>query len=78
MAVILAIPVMAWRDRFSGGLAAAVMLLEVLALASTGGAARSPAWPPATPTIGANFDIYLPHWLALNNTLILARCSWTN
>jgi polyferredoxin len=72
VAIILAIPVMAWRDRFTWvAWLTAVMLVEVLVLVVNGW--RCPLTSLAaryTDDRRANFDIYLPHWLAANNKRI--------
>ena len=72
VAVILAIPVMAWRARFTWvAWLTAVMLIEVLVLVVNGW--RCPLTSLAaryTDDRRANFDIYLPLWLAANNKRI--------
>ena len=72
VAVILAIPVMAWQERFTAtAVLTGIMLGEVLVLvvnrwrcSLTDLAARY------TEDRRANFDIYLPVWLAANNKRI--------
>ena len=70
--VILAIPVMAWRNRFTASaVLTGVMLGEVLVLVVNGW--RCPLTDLAaryTDDRRANFDIYLPLWLAANNQRI--------
>ena len=72
VAVILAIPVMAWQDRFTAtAVLTAIMLGEVLVLVVNGW--RCPLTDLAaryTDDRRANFDIYLPLWLAANNKRI--------
>ena len=72
VAVILAIPVMAWQDRFTAAaVLTAVMLGEVFVLVANGW--RCPLTDLAaryTDDRRANFDIYLPLWLAANNKRI--------
>ena len=72
VAVIVAIPVMAWQDRFSAAaVLTAVMLGEVFVLVVNGW--RCPLTDLAaryTDDRRANFDIYLPLWLAANNKRI--------
>ena len=72
VAVILAIPVMAWRNRFTAAaVLTAVMLGEVAVLVLNGW--RCPLTDLAaryTDDRRANFDIYLPLWLAANNKRI--------
>ena len=72
VAVILAIPVMAWQDRFTAtAVLTAIMLIEVLVLVVNGW--RCPLTDLAaryTDDRRANFDIYLPLWLAANNKRI--------
>ena len=72
VAIILAIPVTAWHERFgwTAGLTA-VMLIEVLVLVVNGW--RCPLTDLAgryTDDRRANFDIYLPLWLATHNKRI--------
>lgn len=72
VAVILAIPVMAWQDRFvAAGWLTAIMLVEVAVLLLNGW--RCPLTDLAaryTDDRCANFDIYLPLWLATHNKRI--------
>ena len=72
VAVILAIPVMAWQDRFTAVVwLVAVMLVETAVLIGNGW--RCPLTDLAaryTDDRRANFDIYLPLWLAANNKRI--------
>jgi hypothetical protein len=72
VAVILAIPVTAWQDRFTASaVLTGVMLAEVLILVVNGW--RCPLTDLAaryTDDRRANFDIYLPLWLAANNKRI--------
>jgi hypothetical protein len=72
VAIILAIPVMAWQNRFTASaVLAGVMLGEVLVLVANGW--RCPLTDLAaryTDDRRANFDIYLPLWLAANNKWI--------
>jgi hypothetical protein len=72
VAVILAIPVMAWRERFTAAaVLTGVMLGEVLLLMVNGW--RCPLTDLAaryTDDRRPNFDIYLPLWLAANNKRI--------
>jgi len=72
VAVILAIPVMAWQDRFTAtAVLTGIMLGEVLVLVINGW--RCPLTDLAaryTDDRRANFDIYLPLWLAANNKRI--------
>ena len=72
VAVILAIPVMAWQGRFTAtALLTGVMVGEVLVLVVNGW--RCPLTDLAaryTDDRRANFDIYLPLWLAANNKRI--------
>lgn len=69
VAVILAIPVMAWQDRATAVVVlTAVMLVEVAVLLACGW--RCPLTLLAeryTDDRRANFDIYLPLWLATHN-----------
>ena len=70
--VILAIPVMAWQDRFAVvAVLTGIMLVEVAVLLANGW--RCPLTDLAaryTDDRRANFDIYLPLWLAANNKRI--------
>jgi hypothetical protein len=70
--VILAIPVLAWQDRFVGvAWLTAIMLAEVAVLVVNGW--RCPLTILAaryTDDRRANFDIYLPVWLATHNKRI--------
>ena len=70
--VILAIPVMAWQRRVTAvAWLTAVMLVEVAVLLANGW--RCPLTDLAaryTDDRHANFDIYLPLWLAANNKRI--------
>lgn len=70
--VIVAIPVMAWRDRFvAAAILSGIMLGEVLVLVVNGW--RCPLTDLAaryTDDRCANFDIYLPLWLAAHNKQI--------
>jgi hypothetical protein len=72
VAVILAIPVMAWQERSTAAaVLSGVMLVEVLVLVVNGW--RCPLTDLAaryTDDRRANFDIYLPLWLAANNKRI--------
>jgi succinate dehydrogenase hydrophobic anchor subunit len=72
VAIIVAIPVLAWQDRFAWvATFTAVMLAEVAVLAVNG--MRCPLTDLAarfTDDRRANFDIYLPLWLAANNKRI--------
>jgi len=72
VAVILAIPLMAWQHRLTAvTVLTAVMLIEVLVLVVNGW--RCPLTDLAaryTDDRRANFDIYLPLWLAANNKRI--------
>jgi hypothetical protein len=72
VAVILAIPVLAWQERFTAAaVLTAVMLGEVFVLVVNGW--RCPLTDLAaryTDDRRANFDIYLPLWLAANNKRI--------
>jgi hypothetical protein len=72
VAVILAIPVMAWQNRFrAAAVLTGVMLGETLLLVVNGW--RCPLTDLAaryTDDRRANFDIYLPLWLAANNKRI--------
>ena len=72
VAVILAIPLMAWQNRFTAvPVLTAIMLVEVLVLVVNGW--RCPLTDLAaryTDDRRANFDIYLPLWLAANNKRI--------
>lgn len=72
VAIILAIPVMAWQGRFGAAtILTGVMLGEVLILVVNGW--RCPLTDLAaqyTDDRRANFDIYLPLWLAANNKRI--------
>ena len=72
VAVILAIPVMAWQDRVTAtAVLTGIMLAEVLVLVVNGW--RCPLTDLAaryTDDRRANFDIYLPLWLAANNKRI--------
>jgi hypothetical protein len=72
VAVILAIPVLAWQNRFAAvALLTAIMLVEVMVLVLNGW--RCPLTDLAgryTDDRRANFDIYLPLWLAANNKRI--------
>jgi hypothetical protein len=74
--VIMALPVLAWRGRFGwAALASAVVWLECAVLAFnhwhcplTFVAARY------TTNRAANFDIFLPRWLAHSNTRFFGAC----
>jgi hypothetical protein len=72
VAVILAIPLMAWQDRFTAvAWLTAIMLVEVAVLVGNGW--RCPLTDLAaryTEDRRANFDIYLPLWLATHNKRI--------
>jgi polyferredoxin len=72
VAVILAIPLMAWQNRVAAlTVLTAIMLIEVLVLVVNGW--RCPLTDLAaryTDDRRANFDIYLPLWLAANNKRI--------
>ena len=72
VAVIVAIPVLAWRGRFAAAAwSTAVMLVEVAVLLANGW--RCPLTDLAaryTDDRRPNFDIYLPLWLAANNKRI--------
>jgi hypothetical protein len=72
VAVILAIPLMAWQGRFTAvAWLTAIMLVEVAVLLGNGW--RCPLTDLAaryTDDRRANFDIYLPLWLAANNKRI--------
>ena len=72
VAIILAIPLLAWQNRFSAAaVLTGVMLLEVVVLLVNGW--RCPLTDLAaryTEDRRANFDIYLPLWLAANNKRI--------
>ena len=72
VAVILAIPVMAWQDRVTAtAVLTGIMLTEVLVLVVNRW--RCPLTDLAaryTDDRRANFDIYLPRWLAANNKRI--------
>ena len=72
VAVIFAIPVMAWLNRLTAVVVlTAVMLAEVAVLLANGW--RCPLTLLAaryTDDRRANFDIYLPLWLAANNKRI--------
>jgi polyferredoxin len=72
VAVILAIPLMAWQNRVTAvTVLTAIMLIEVLVLVVNGW--RCPLTDLAaryTDDRRANFDIYLPLWLAANNKRI--------
>ena len=72
VAVILAIPVMAWQERFTTvAWLIAIMLVETAVLVGNGW--RCPLTDLAaryTDDRRANFDIYLPLWLAANNKWI--------
>jgi hypothetical protein len=72
VAVILAIPVLAWQDRFVAvAWLTAIMLAEVAVLVVNGW--RCPLTDLAaryTDDRRANFDIYLPLWLATYNKQI--------
>jgi len=72
VAVILAIPVMAWQERVTAtAVLTGIMLGEVLLLVVNGW--RCPLTDLAaryTDDRRANFDIYLPLWLAANNKRI--------
>ena len=67
--IILAIPVLAWQNRFTGvAVFTGIMLVEVAVLAVNG--MRCPLTDLAarfTDDRRANFDIYLPLWLARYN-----------
>lgn len=70
--IIVAIPLMAWQDRFTAvAVLTGIMLGEVLVLVINGW--RCPLTALAaryTDQRQANFDIYLPLWLAANNKRI--------
>ena len=70
--IILAIPVLAWQNRFTGvAVFTGIMLVEVAVLAFNG--MRCPLTDLAaryTDDRRDNFDIYLPLWLARHNKLI--------
>jgi len=72
VAVILAIPLMAWQERVTAtAVLTGIMLGEVLVLVVNGW--RCPLTDLAaryTEDRRANFDIYLPVWLAANNKRI--------
>jgi hypothetical protein len=72
VAIILAIPVMAWQNRDTAVIVlTAVMVLEVVILLVNG--MRCPLTDLAaryTDDRRANFDIYLPLWLATHNKRI--------
>jgi hypothetical protein len=72
VAVILAIPVMAWQERSTAtAVLSGIMFVEVLVLVVNGW--RCPLTDLAaryTDDRRANFDIYLPLWLAANNKRI--------
>ena len=72
VAVIVAIPVMAWKNRFvAAAWLTGIMLTEVLVLVVNGW--RCPLTDVAarfTDDRRPNFDIYLPLWLAANNKRI--------
>lgn len=72
VAVILAIPLMAWQERVTAtAVLTGIMLGEVLVLVVNGW--RCPLTDLAaryTDDRRANFDIYLPLWLAANNKRI--------
>jgi hypothetical protein len=72
VAVILAIPLLAWQQRdTAAAVLTAIMLGEVLVLVVNGW--RCPLTDLAaryTDDRRANFDIYLPLWLAANNKRI--------
>jgi len=72
VAVILAIPLMAWQDRVTAtAVLTGIMLTEVLVLVVNRW--RCPLTDLAaryTDDRRANFDIYLPLWLAANNKRI--------
>jgi hypothetical protein len=72
VAVILAIPVLAWQNRdTAAAVLTGIMLGEVLVLVVNGW--RCPLTDLAaryTDDRRANFDIYLPLWLAANNKRI--------
>lgn len=72
VAVIFAIPVMAWLNRLAAvAVLTAVMLVEVVVLLANGW--RCPLTILAaryTDDRRANFDIYLPLWLAAHNKRI--------
>ena len=72
VAVIVAIPVTAWQDRVTAtAVLTGIMLGEVLVLVVNGW--RCPLTDLAaryTDDRRANFDIYLPLWLAANNKRI--------
>jgi hypothetical protein len=72
VAVIFAIPVMAWRNRVAAvAVLTAIMLAEVAVLLLNGW--KCPLTILAaryTDDRRANFDIYLPLWLAANNKRI--------
>jgi len=70
--IILAIPVLAWQNRFTGvAVFTGIMLVEVAVLAFNG--MRCPLTDLAaryTDDRRDNFDIYLPLWLATYNKRI--------
>jgi hypothetical protein len=72
VAIILTIPVMAWQGRVTAtAVLTGIMLAEVLVLVVNGW--RCPLTILAaryTDDRRANFDIYLPLWLAANNKRI--------
>lgn len=72
VAVILLIPVFAWQDQFAVvAVLAAIMAVEIAVLGFNG--IRCPLTDVAgryTEDRRANFDIYLPLWLAANNKRI--------
>jgi hypothetical protein len=90
VAVIVAMPVLAWQDRFVGvAWLTAIMLVEVAVLVVNGW--RCPLTDLAaryTDDRRANFDIYLPLWLAAYNKqvfgmlfvagLLFAVVRWTS
>jgi len=69
---IVAIPLAGWRGEYrAAAWLAAIVALEVAVLAVNGG--RCPLTAVAARHTGdrrANFDIYLPEWLARHNKLI--------
>jgi len=70
--VIVAIPVMAWQDRFvAAAILSGVMLGEVLVLVINGWSCPlTDLAARYTDDRRANFDIYLPLWLAAHNKQI--------
>lgn len=72
VACILAIPILAWGGRLlAAGILCGVVLLEVVVLLLNGG--TCPLTPIAaryTEDRRANFDIFLPEWLARHNKVV--------